>query len=1382
MYGEEDWEDDFHDLGYDDASFSNEIDLNSTTEHDIDESTTSREEYEESIQSCWNIRIQLLPVYAYLRTLSLELRLSPFDVELFITAVLDDTLESTYETAKAYLLTEIHYKLLLVCLSLVQSCRQQWWQTSWCLLDRETWPQYLQPLLHLWSDDEYLADDCKDVIRIIDYYKRNNFNYFKYPASIKCKILNVLMAITLSSEVIAELMEQRENRPLNGDPFPQFKKGDDGYPDVCILCADGGDLLCCEYCPASFHRHCLHESNTFVFDGEWQCYECAKPDPLRSRGRLTWHPCRQGFMTIIGNVLLYKPSAKCSINDYIELKYSDVHKLIPEKSFESDYWKHFMYYVGTFLRNGWLYLGDDYTSNDDSIDFEENEIESTSSCMNSDKYVSVEEIDDYPDDGSSLSSVSRSNQKKRRSQGNHSQWSGKLSKKPKNNSAYTKAKVEYIRYDAMLSSSKTFKFSFADLKRLKDSGESIDIFLRYRNHYRDSKNSMLFSDLQSQLVASRSASKCTKSYMESINHAIGPLNGDRYWLSLPLTAQSFVMQLHYAEKIQDCCSLLYGMISSADKKVFRPEWFVSPIESEDCDFGRVRKITFEEGKSRRQAPKKSGNILRFYQFVKLERVVKSMNIDHLSPTSKAKHIRKLLPSHLNIPAQPEQSDSDDNNVADDGELVGNTEDSESVLSDNESNARNMENKQFVTGKRFMLDNCMFTTPKKYLKRLARLGGVGFLPNVAYSMQANTFASPPFHWYWKYRVLNCRSYDSLMLQMKYLEECLVERVQKRICPSTTSDLLSHSFSDGLIEPLSRGFIFKEKKKKKLKRSSFRDVFCAISRSPYYEQVTSSKMQNSFPSHLVNNAVYEAAPQTEYLLISEDTEISMTTVLHFEIDPSLVSSFKLRNWIVSVQESQICLPECIRFQSFINAIYDLISLSGYSENDEMMIYNEVHTAITVERTAAFRDILASLYVNKEIGLDVKILTSLVENLLNKAIIGVSELVKYDFVSALTEAKNVESVRRSNRGLSMGADSQSNDESNGIRTENGSIAENTLIKRYVTGPLKVLGDRFSDKDILRNKKSVASAQESKLVKQRVLLRKEVGTIDCTYCATTTVSSLSYVPQVGDEIIYYVTGHREYIKLYPDLCRLDRNGLVKKALSNEHGICCRILSIDYEFPILPTNTADKGLLMVILCGVCGNQSNVPVKVFPVLYRPGHRSAEFLVLRESIESTLMRSWQPEMLFTMFYEGGDRFSGKIVNIERDPSELCLWAGVKVFWESWGEDLVNEWELEIYEDPTLQVVEKMPKKSVSKKRNGVDDVIPSSHIPEKTIPEKVFQLNKTLTEIIDKYLCKPEFEAFRELVTGMSHFRPPMITIALTSPFSQRMLLQTIIAMSRSLFI
>ncbi|XP_072888157.1 chromodomain-helicase-DNA-binding protein 5 isoform X1 [Hemitrygon akajei] len=49
---------------------------------------------------------------------------------------------------------------------------------------------------------------------------------------------------------------------------------DDDHMEFCRVCKDGGELLCCDSCPSSYHIHCLNPPLPEIPNGEWICPRC----------------------------------------------------------------------------------------------------------------------------------------------------------------------------------------------------------------------------------------------------------------------------------------------------------------------------------------------------------------------------------------------------------------------------------------------------------------------------------------------------------------------------------------------------------------------------------------------------------------------------------------------------------------------------------------------------------------------------------------------------------------------------------------------------------------------------------------------------------------------------------------------------------------------------------------------------------------------------------------------------------------------------------------------------------------------------------------------------------------------------------------------------
>ncbi|GBP60091.1 PHD finger protein 12 [Eumeta japonica] len=74
-----------------------------------------------------------------------------------------------------------------------------------------------------------------------------------------------------------DLNAQKPKKPQH----PYYKRPGKGHNhDSCDACGEGGDLICCDRCPASFHLGCydppLEERD--IPTGQWLCRECRGKD------------------------------------------------------------------------------------------------------------------------------------------------------------------------------------------------------------------------------------------------------------------------------------------------------------------------------------------------------------------------------------------------------------------------------------------------------------------------------------------------------------------------------------------------------------------------------------------------------------------------------------------------------------------------------------------------------------------------------------------------------------------------------------------------------------------------------------------------------------------------------------------------------------------------------------------------------------------------------------------------------------------------------------------------------------------------------------------------------------------------------------------------
>ena len=102
----------------------------------------------------------------------------------------------------------------------------------------------------------------------------------------KLQILEFLLDELLTTDAIGNEMTRRhvvtENYgfPYGRPPLPH--EYDDIFnQDNCVVCQVGGDLICCDSCPGSYHRQCIGLDSNTALPEKWLCPECSIADPAR---------------------------------------------------------------------------------------------------------------------------------------------------------------------------------------------------------------------------------------------------------------------------------------------------------------------------------------------------------------------------------------------------------------------------------------------------------------------------------------------------------------------------------------------------------------------------------------------------------------------------------------------------------------------------------------------------------------------------------------------------------------------------------------------------------------------------------------------------------------------------------------------------------------------------------------------------------------------------------------------------------------------------------------------------------------------------------------------------------------------------------------------
>ncbi|XP_066911580.1 chromodomain-helicase-DNA-binding protein Mi-2 homolog isoform X1 [Clytia hemisphaerica] len=76
---------------------------------------------------------------------------------------------------------------------------------------------------------------------------------------------------------------------MNGQIEEEEDEEETFHGDYCKICKDGGELLCCDFCPGTYHMRCVKPQLISVPEGEWKCPMCKVDDlPEKVERILFW--------------------------------------------------------------------------------------------------------------------------------------------------------------------------------------------------------------------------------------------------------------------------------------------------------------------------------------------------------------------------------------------------------------------------------------------------------------------------------------------------------------------------------------------------------------------------------------------------------------------------------------------------------------------------------------------------------------------------------------------------------------------------------------------------------------------------------------------------------------------------------------------------------------------------------------------------------------------------------------------------------------------------------------------------------------------------------------------------------------------------------------
>lgn len=87
---------------------------------------------------------------------------------------------------------------------------------------------------------------------------------------------------------LLQLLDESSRPPSDGEVegeeegYEEHPDSEGEHADYCHTCKDGGELLCCDFCPKAYHLKCLVPPMESIPNDDWRCPRC-EAEPLEEK-------------------------------------------------------------------------------------------------------------------------------------------------------------------------------------------------------------------------------------------------------------------------------------------------------------------------------------------------------------------------------------------------------------------------------------------------------------------------------------------------------------------------------------------------------------------------------------------------------------------------------------------------------------------------------------------------------------------------------------------------------------------------------------------------------------------------------------------------------------------------------------------------------------------------------------------------------------------------------------------------------------------------------------------------------------------------------------------------------------------------------------------